>query len=107
MAHALARDLGGLRIEFIPFDFDTLDQQVKDDQFDIAMSGIFIVRSYLRKVAFSNNYMRTNWAFVVKDHLRHQFEFRVGLGIGGQLDQERAHANRGHGLAQHAHAVGR
>ena len=87
MAHALARDLG-LRIEFIPFDFETLDQQVKDDRFDIAMSGIFIVRSYLRQVAFSNSYMRANWAFVVKDHLRHQFESlkdiksKDGLTIG-------------------------
>ena len=73
LAHALATDLG-LQIEFIPFDFETLDQQVKDDQFDIAMSGIFILPSYLNQVVFSKSYMRTNWAFVVKDHRRHRFE---------------------------------
>jgi hypothetical protein len=38
------------------------------------MSGIFILPSSLRGMAFSDSYMQTNWAFVVKDHLRHQFE---------------------------------
>ena len=100
LAHALAKDLG-LQIEFIPFDFETLDQQVKDDQFDIAMSGIFILRSYLRLVTFSNSYLHTNWAFLAKDHLRHQFESLAdiksmdGLTIGvagerrAELDVER------------------
>ena len=73
LAHTLAKDLG-VQIEFIPFDFETLDRQFKDDQFDIAMSGIFILPSYLRQVVFSNSYMRTNWAFVVRDHLRHRFK---------------------------------
>lgn len=87
LAHALAEDLG-VRVEFIPFDFETLGQQVNEDQFDIAMSGIFILPSALRGMVFSDSYMYTNWAFVVKDHLRHQFESLVdiknmdGLTIG-------------------------
>ena len=95
LAYALATDLG-LQIEFIPFDFETLDQQVKDDQFDIAMSGIFIIPSYLNQVVFSNSYMRTNWAFVVKDYRRHQFESLeeiksidgLTIGIAGEKNVE-------------------
>ena len=95
LAHALARDLG-LQIEFIPFDFETLDQQVRNDHFDIAMSGIFILPSYLNQVTFSNSYMHTNWAFVVKDHRRHQFESLeeikridgLTIGIAGEKSAE-------------------
>ena len=72
LAHALAEDLG-VRIEFIPFDFETLSEQLAEDHFDIAMSGIAILPGSLREMVFSDAYMYTTWAFVVKDHLREEF----------------------------------
>jgi ABC-type amino acid transport substrate-binding protein len=72
IAHTLADDLG-VRIEFIPFDFQTLDEHLAEDYFDIAMSGIPILPGSLREMTFSDAYLYTNWAFVVKDHLRDEF----------------------------------
>ncbi len=72
LAHALAEDLK-VRIEFIPFDFENLAELLAEDHFDIAMSGIFILPGSLRKMTFSDAYMYTNWAFVVKDHQRAEF----------------------------------
>jgi ABC-type amino acid transport substrate-binding protein len=72
IAHALADDLG-VRIEFIPFDFESLDELLAEDHFDIAMSGIPILPGSLREMTFSDAYLYTNWAFVVKDHLRAEF----------------------------------
>ena len=87
LAHALAEDLK-VRIEFIPFDFENLAQLLAEDQFDIAMSGIFILPGSLRKMMFTDAYMYTNWAFVVKDHQRAEFSSlenirnMAGLTIG-------------------------
>jgi Na+/H+-dicarboxylate symporter len=72
LAHALAEDLR-VRIEFIPFDFQSLPEQVAEGHFDIAMSGIYILPGSLRKMRFSDAYIYTNWAFVVKDHRRDDF----------------------------------
>ena len=72
LAHALADDLG-VRIEFIPFDFETLAELLSKDHFDIAMSGIVILPGSLREMVFSDACIYTNWAFVVKDHRREEF----------------------------------
>ncbi len=72
IAHAMARNLG-VRIEFIPFDLENLSQLLEGDYFDIAMSGIPILPGTLRSMVFSDAYLSANWAFVVKDHLRHRF----------------------------------
>jgi Na+/H+-dicarboxylate symporter len=72
IAHALADNLG-VRIEFIPFDFGSLNELLAEDQVDIALSGIPILPGSLRVMSFSDAYLYTNWAFVVEDHLRDQF----------------------------------
>jgi len=95
IAHALADDLG-VRIEFIPFDFEDLDELLAEDHFDIAMSGIHILPGSLRKMVFSDAYLYTNWAFVVKDHLREEFaslenvQNMQGLTIGISTGPEAA-----------------
>ena len=95
LAHALAEDLK-VRIEFIPFDWGNLSQLLADDYFDIAMSGIVILPGSLRKMVFSDAYMYTNWAFVVKDHLRNEFssleniQNMDGLTIGLSAENETA-----------------
>ncbi|MDX1708740.1 MAG: cation:dicarboxylase symporter family transporter, partial [Desulfobacterales bacterium] len=104
LAHSLAEDLG-VRIEFIPFDFATLTKQLAENHFDIAMSGIVILAGSLRHMTFTDSYMETNWAFVVRDHLRSKFaslesiKDKEGLTIGitttdaTALDVERYFSN--------------
>lgn len=104
IAHALADDLG-VRIEFIPFDFEDLAKQLAEDHFDIVMSGIAILPGSLRKMVFSDAYLYTNWAFVVKDHLREEFAslenirnmqaLTMGVSTGPEaaFDVERAFPN--------------
>jgi Na+/H+-dicarboxylate symporter len=100
LAHTLAEDLK-VRIEFIPFDFETLAEQLAEDHFDIAMSGIVILPGSLRKMVFSDAYIYANWAFVVKDHQRAGFGsleniknmqgLTIGLSTGAEaaVDVER------------------
>jgi Na+/H+-dicarboxylate symporter len=104
IAHALADDLR-VRIEFIPFDFEELSGQLAEDHFDIAMSGIVVLPGSLREMVFSDAYLYTNWAFVVKDHLREEFaslenvrnmqDLTIGISAGPEaaFDVERAFPN--------------
>ena len=104
LAHELAEDLK-VRIEFIPFDFETLPQQLAEDHFDIASSGLVILPGSLREMVFSDAYLYTNWAFVVKDHLRAAFAslenirnmaaLTIGVSTGAEaaFDVERVFGN--------------
>ncbi len=93
LAHVLAEDMG-VRIEFIPFDSETLAEQLSEDHFDIAMSGIAILAGVLRQMVFTDAYLDANWAFVVKDHLRGEFaslekvKNMDGLTIGLSAESE-------------------
>ena len=93
LAHALAEDLQ-VRIEFIPFDFETLYEQMAEEHFDIAMSGIAILPGSLRQMVFTDSYLNANWAFVIKDHLRAEFSSLEkiknmdGLTIGLSAESE-------------------
>jgi len=72
MAHALALDLG-VHIEFVPFEFDTLAQQLRLDHFDIAMAGIpgNIARS--EQLNISDPYLFVTLGLVVPDHRDNDF----------------------------------
>ena len=72
MAHRLARELD-VDIEFVPFAFATLADQLEDDHFDIAMSGIGLTLELRRALVFSNPYLNINLAFVVRDHEKGKF----------------------------------
>ncbi len=72
MAHTLAKELG-VHLEFIPFQFNTLAQQLREDHFDIAMSGVPMVTTFLKEMNFSDDYMDITFSFVVKDHRRKEF----------------------------------
>jgi Na+/H+-dicarboxylate symporter/ABC-type amino acid transport substrate-binding protein len=72
MAHRLARELK-VEIEFVPFAFATLADQLEDDHFDIAMSGIGLTLEGKRALLFSNPYLNVTLAFVVRDHDRGEF----------------------------------
>jgi len=72
MASLLAEDLG-VNIEYIPFKFETLADQLENNHFDIAMSGIELTVNRLDQMKFSIPYMRSTLAFIVPDHLRDNF----------------------------------
>jgi len=72
MAHRLAEDFEW-NIEFIPFDQDTMIEQLKRGDFDIIMSATPMTADYLKEMKFSIPYMDATLAFVVPDHLRNKY----------------------------------
>ncbi len=71
---ALADDLQ-VSIEFIPYKSEYLLQQLEEDYFDIAVSGITPNSRLLAstRVLYSRSYLDTHLALVVPDHKRKQF----------------------------------
>lgn len=72
MAHALALDLG-VHIEFVPFEFDTLADQLQLDHFDIAMAGIPGNIARAEQLNISNPYLFVILGLVVLDHRDNDF----------------------------------
>lgn len=72
MAYLLAEDLG-CRVEFVPFEFDTLDEQLDRGEFDVAMSGIAVTPTRLLRMSFSAPPFEATLAFLVHDYQRHRF----------------------------------
>lgn len=70
----LAEDLQ-VTIEFIPYESEYLLQQLEDDHFDIAVSGITPNSSLLAstRILYSASYLDMHLALVVPDHQRKQF----------------------------------
>jgi Na+/H+-dicarboxylate symporter len=73
MAHSLARDLG-VSLEFVPFQFDTLNTSLKEGQLDIAMSCIASLPDRYTRAAFSRPYLHLRTALVLPDYMRHQID---------------------------------
>ncbi len=73
MAHALAKDLN-CKLEFKPFNYKDFPDALRYDLIDIAMSCISINAKRLQKISFTMPYMEVNLAFVVKGHLKNEFE---------------------------------
>ena len=73
MAHLMARDLG-VDLEFVPFTYPTLHEQMEARHFDIAMSGILATPDTAAKIALTKPYMEVNLAVVVEDHRRREFD---------------------------------
>ena len=72
LAHRLAGDMG-VRIEFVRFRLPFLAEQLEDDHFDIAMSGIAVTGRGATKLWLSQPYMDSTLALVVRDHDREVF----------------------------------
>lgn len=74
LMHHLAEDLG-VSIEFVPYENGYLLQELADDHFDIAVSGITANPRLLasHRVLYSISYMDTNFAFIVPDYRRTEF----------------------------------
>ena len=72
MAHRLAKELG-VSLEFIPFEVDTMAQQLNGGHFDIIMAGVPMYTERLETMSFSDPYLNVTFAFVVKDNRREEF----------------------------------
>jgi Na+/H+-dicarboxylate symporter len=95
MAQRLARELG-VTIELVPFTFDSLSRQMKDDHFDVAMSGVYGTAEQSGNVRLSDPYLFATMALVVPDHRDTDFATtgairgldRVRIGIHRSLAGE-------------------
>ena len=72
MAHILAEDLG-VRLQFVPFEFDGLGGMLKSGQIDMAMSCIASLPDRYAYASFSRSYLDLTLAFIVPDHEREEF----------------------------------
>jgi ABC-type amino acid transport substrate-binding protein len=62
-----------VKLEFFPFEFDTMAAQLKARQFDLIMGGVAVTTPRLEKLAYSAPYMQATLAFIVPDHRRSEF----------------------------------
>ncbi len=85
MAHKLASDLA-VTLEFIPFEAETLVQQINDNQFDITMSGIAITIPFLKDIDYSDPYLDVTPGFVVKADLKSEFATINNIKRTGSLN---------------------
>ena len=72
LANVLARELQ-VELEFIPVSPDTIRDQIENGACDIIMSGVAVTTERAESILFSESYMDETFAFVVRDHLRHEF----------------------------------
>jgi ABC-type amino acid transport substrate-binding protein len=86
--HMLALELN-VTLEFIPWQYDTLLQQLDDGQFDLVAGGLIVTTDRLTKMAFSEPYMTITIGLLVEDYQRDELEtwkevnelpgFRIGV----------------------------
>ena len=84
LAHRLASDLRA-ELELVPSNALTLSEQIRQDHFDIAASGIEINLHAYEGAVYSLPYSAVNLAFVVADHERGRYSTIAELGTGKGL----------------------
>ena len=72
MAQLLAREMN-VKLEFFPFEFDTMAAQLDARQVDLIMAGVAVTTPRLEEMTFSAPYMEGTMAFIVPDHRRNEF----------------------------------
>ena len=72
MAHSLAVDLG-VDVEFVPLTLTSLSEQLLQDHFDIAFSGVPSTTRWALSVPLSEPYMDLTLSLLVPDHLADEF----------------------------------
>lgn len=73
LMHQFAHDLG-IEIEFVPYQEVTLAQQLTNDHFDIAISGVTATLDRSADMLFSEPYAEISMALVVPDHHKDRFD---------------------------------
>lgn len=99
LMHKLADDLR-VGIEFVPYEIGRLEEELEDDHFDIAISGLTDTVERSAAMLMSEPYLVVNMALIVPDHRREEFNteqkvnrlgpIRVGVGKGSYFAR-RAH----------------
>jgi Na+/H+-dicarboxylate symporter/ABC-type amino acid transport substrate-binding protein len=94
LMQALASDLD-VGLEFVPYEIEQLSQDLLDDHFDIAVSGITATASRSGETLFSDPYLFVNMGMVVQDFRKREFssqasirgnkELRVGVRSGSNF----------------------
>jgi ABC-type amino acid transport substrate-binding protein len=72
LAYQLARDLG-VRLEFVPFDWQSLERDLREHRFDVAMSGIYETDDRLQAVAVTHPYYQSAIALIVQSDQAKRF----------------------------------
>jgi ABC-type amino acid transport substrate-binding protein len=67
MAHQLSRDMG-VTIEFVRYDRDHLADALRDDHFDVVMSGLMGTIERSEEMQHTEPYMNVTMALVAPDH---------------------------------------
>lgn len=80
LMHRLAARLN-VRLEFVPYTYDTVIEQLDSGEIDIAMSGLVIKPERLLHVGFSRPYQQATVAIAVRDHRRDEFDSHAIDGI--------------------------
>ena len=70
--NVLARDLG-VELEFIPWEYRTLSEQLNRGDFDLLAGGLILTAERLAHAAFSGPYMEITTALVVPDYKRNAY----------------------------------
>ena len=97
----LAADIG-VSLVFVPYSIDQLGDALRNDHFDIAISGITATAERSRDVLFTDPYLYVNMALVVPDfrkrelrdeqHVRDIPDLKLGVGAGSYFaDRAREH----------------
>ena len=76
--HQLAADLG-IKLEFIPFSWQELPQDLSEGRFDIAVSGIYLTHLRLTRVNASRAYYTGSVALIVPSDRASQFTSRASI----------------------------
>ncbi len=72
LAHTLARDLD-VTIEFVPFAYPTLAEQLEHDDFDVVMSGLVGTLERAEAMQHTSPYMDSTLSLVVQDFRAREF----------------------------------
>ncbi len=72
LMHALASELD-IRLEFVPWDYDTMEEQLARGEIDVAIGGLIVNAERLASMTLSDPYLTVNAAIVTQDHRVHEF----------------------------------
>ncbi len=78
MGHQLARDLG-VDLEFVMVPREEFAEYLDSRYLDVAMSGLVLNPDKLLEMSVTHSYQSETLAFVVPDHLRHDFRSRDAI----------------------------
>ncbi len=73
LMHKLAARLQ-VRLEFVPYEYDSLDDQLEHGDIDLALGGLLMNPERSIRVGFTQPYATATAAVVLPDHRRGEFE---------------------------------